>query len=326
MSEDYYALLGVPKDASAEQIKKGYRKEAIRYHPDKNPDNKQAAEERFKKISKAYEVLSDEQKRAVYDRYGESGLEGHGGGGGPGVDPHDLFSAFFGGGGLEEMFAQAQHGGGGVRFATMGPGGFTVQFGGGPGFGGARFGGGGSPFDEMFGGGPRARRRVKTTVAECTIEELAAGCEKNGVRIPAGAADGEELEGSDGSRIRVKQKPHSKFTRAGKVLRHQATVPIGAYFGGAEYEVPLLDGSSKVVEVPAMLSTVTLKGQGLPDTKSGTVANRGDLQVVFGVLDPAVKKDIMGFIQTLWFIFIAVMFLWQPQLAFFFMILRNMIG
>ena len=57
MSEDYYALLGVPKDASAEQIKKGYRKEAIRYHPDKNPDNKQAAEERFKKISKAYEVF-----------------------------------------------------------------------------------------------------------------------------------------------------------------------------------------------------------------------------------------------------------------------------
>ena len=57
MSEDYYALLGVPKDASAEQIKKGYRKEAIRYHPDKNPNNKQAAEERFKKISKAYEVF-----------------------------------------------------------------------------------------------------------------------------------------------------------------------------------------------------------------------------------------------------------------------------
>jgi curved DNA-binding protein CbpA len=62
MGEDYYALLGVRKDASAEQIKKGYRTEAIRHHPDKNPDNKEAAEERFKEIGKAYEVLMDEEK------------------------------------------------------------------------------------------------------------------------------------------------------------------------------------------------------------------------------------------------------------------------
>jgi len=70
MGEDYYALLGVARDASAEQIKRGYWTEAVRHHPDKNPGNTHAAAERFKKISEAYEVLSDEQKRAVYMRTG----------------------------------------------------------------------------------------------------------------------------------------------------------------------------------------------------------------------------------------------------------------
>jgi DnaJ-class molecular chaperone len=176
----------------------------------------------------------------------------------------------------------------------------------------------------MFGGGgPRARRRVKTTVVECTLEEVAVGCEKKGVRVPPGAQDGEELESSNGDVARVKMLPHAKFTRSGKTLRHHVVVPISAFFGGASCEVPLLDGSTREVEVPSMLATVTIEGKGLPDRKGSA---RGDLQVVFGILDPAVKRDIMGFIQTLWYIFLAMMFLWQPQLAFFLMLLRNMIG
>lgn len=89
----YYKTLGVDKDASASQIKKAYRKMAMTHHPDKGGD-----EERFKEITTAFEVLSDEEKRQLYDEYGEEGVR-EGGGGGGGGNPHDIFEAMFGGGG-----------------------------------------------------------------------------------------------------------------------------------------------------------------------------------------------------------------------------------
>lgn len=79
MSEEYYRILGVPKNASESDIKKAYRKLALRWHPDKNPNSKVEAERKFKEIAEAYEVLSDKEKREVYDRYGKSALNGNGG-------------------------------------------------------------------------------------------------------------------------------------------------------------------------------------------------------------------------------------------------------
>lgn len=74
MSDDYYEILGVPRTATEDDIRKGYRRQALRWHPDKNPDNKEQAEERFKLVSEAYEVLSKKDKREIYDRYGKEGL------------------------------------------------------------------------------------------------------------------------------------------------------------------------------------------------------------------------------------------------------------
>lgn len=108
---DYYAILGVNKSATAEELKKAYRKLAVKYHPDKNPGDK-TAEEKFKELGEAYEVLSDPQKRAAYDQYGHDAFDprkrGFGGGGeGNFQDPFDIFSQVFGGTGgsiFEEIF------------------------------------------------------------------------------------------------------------------------------------------------------------------------------------------------------------------------------
>ncbi|CAJ1953496.1 unnamed protein product [Cylindrotheca closterium] len=150
--DDYYAILGLKKTASSKEIKSKYRKLALKYHPDKvSEDEKEEAEKMFVKVSEAYSVLSDDEKRGIYDKYGKNGLDVHeqggdprasgfgGGFGGPGGG--------FGGGGGQHHF---HHGGADAfkMFEQM----FGADFGGGSG-GGGGFGGGGGGFEQMFGGG-----------------------------------------------------------------------------------------------------------------------------------------------------------------------------
>ena len=148
---DYYDVLGVNKSTSSEEIKKAYRKLAIKFHPDKNPDDK-TAEDKFKEAAEAYEVLSNPEKKQRYDHYGHAGVGGASGGGGGG----------YGGGGMnmEDIFSQ-----------------FGDIFG----------GGGGSPFDSFFGGGGGGQQRGGRRVAKgsnlrikvkLTLEEIANGAEK----------------------------------------------------------------------------------------------------------------------------------------------------
>jgi molecular chaperone DnaJ len=140
---DYYEVLEVPKTASAEEIKKAYRKKAIQYHPDKNPGDK-AAEEKFKEAAEAYEVLSDENKRSRYDQFGHAGLGGATGGGyGGGMTMEDIFSHF------------------GDIFSEGFGGGFSN-------FGGFRSGGG-----KQVNRGSDLRVKVKLT-----LKEIATGVEK----------------------------------------------------------------------------------------------------------------------------------------------------
>ena len=141
---DYYEILGIDRSASKDELKKSYRKTAIKYHPDKNPDDK-GAEEKFKEAAEAYEVLSNEEKRSRYDRFGHQGVGGASGGG-------------FSGGGMnmEDIFSQ-----------------FGDIFGG---------GGGGNPFESFFGEGGRGQRTRKGTnlriKLKLNLKEVANGVEK----------------------------------------------------------------------------------------------------------------------------------------------------
>jgi molecular chaperone DnaJ len=138
---DYYEVLGVSKEATKDEIKKAYRKQALKYHPDKNPGDKKS-EENFKEAAEAYEVLSDDEKKARYDRYGHAGLGGNGGGfSGQGMTMEDIFSSF------GDIFGDA--------------------FGGFGGFGGSRRGG------RRVNKGSNLRVKVKLT-----LQEIAAGTEK----------------------------------------------------------------------------------------------------------------------------------------------------
>lgn len=163
---DYYEVLGVEKTASADEIKKAYRKKAIQYHPDKNPGDK-SAEEKFKEAAEAYEVLSDPQKRQRYDQFGHAGMQGMGGFSGGGMSMEDIFSHF------GDIFASA-----GFDFSDF-------------------MGGRG-------GGGRRVRRGTDLRVkVRLTLEEIAKGVEKK-IKVRklvscqqcngTGSADGREGE------------------------------------------------------------------------------------------------------------------------------------
>src|SRR5215467_5431324 len=118
MKRDYYEILGVAKGASADEIKKAYRKVAMQYHPDRNPGDK-SAEDKFKEAAEAYEVLSDEDKRGQYDRFGHAGVSGNGRGSG-GVNMEDIFSQFgdiFGDDLFGSFFGGSRRGGGGGQRA-----------------------------------------------------------------------------------------------------------------------------------------------------------------------------------------------------------------
>jgi len=146
----YYELLTINKNASENEIKKAYKKSALKYHPDRNPDNKEESEKKFKEISEAYEVLGDTQKKQLYDKYGEEAVKNSGGG--PSGSPFDIFEQMFGGGG----------GGGG--FGGMGEGIF----------------GGGVPFGNFFGRNQTQTHdnvtKMKVTI---TYKDIILGSEKN---------------------------------------------------------------------------------------------------------------------------------------------------
>lgn len=261
---DYYEVLGVSKNASDDEIKKAYRKLAIKYHPDKNPGDKEA-EAKFKEINEAHDVLSDKQKRARYDQFGHAGVGGAGGG----------FGGFSG-----NPFGQA----GGFNYNGQ-----TFNF---------DFGNGGI-FDDIIGnifgfGGARRPRRgadMQTSVT-ITFEEAIFGTTKsvslNGeslkIKIPAGIDDGMSirLRGKGGPApegatepgdlyVRIRVKPHKSLTREGAIILSEQTIDMVDAALGCEIEVETVDGPI-TMKVPAGTQSGTpfkLSGHGVPFRNDG---------------------------------------------------------
>jgi curved DNA-binding protein len=293
---DYYDVLGVARDATADQIKQAYRQLARKYHPDVNPGDKQA-EAKFKEAQAAYDILSDPEKRALYDRYGHAAFAGVGAAGprtraadwtahtaGPGAEQFD-FSQFFG------------------------PGGFHVST---EGFGEE----GGGLFDDLLGrlrAGRRssAPRRGRNLEARLTIPFLTAvrggettiEIDRDGqretlvVKIPAGTLPGAKLrlrgQGEPGPggappgdlTITVDVEPHPYFTRDGRNLSLELPITIGEAVLGAKVEVPTLAGMKTLTIPPGSSSgqKLRIRGQGVPG--SGGQPD-GDLFVVLKVVVP----------------------------------------
>jgi DnaJ-class molecular chaperone len=312
---DYYEVLGVGRDASADEVKKAYRKLARKHHPDVNPGDK-TAEVKFKEAQQAYDVLSDAEKRSLYDRYGKAGFEG---------------------------MAAAGPRSGATEWASnqAGPG-FTFDFGdffgpGGPGMG-AGAGAdtdeahaGGGIFEELLGrvrggrGGRRAAgpRPGRNLEAHLTIPFLTAvrggettiELDRDGhrealvVKIPPGIESGAKLRlrgqgeaGEPGAprgdlTIVVEVEPHPYFTRVGRDLQVELPVTVGEAVLGARVDVPTLEGKKSLTIPPGSScgQKLRLRGQGVPAAQGKP---EGNLIVVLKIVVPKnVDEESRRFIR-----------------------------
>ena len=249
MAKDYYSVLGVSKSATADEIKKAYRKLALQYHPDRNKGNKEA-ESKFKEVTKAYEVLSDSGKRQTYDQFGEAAFEQGGpGAGGP--------------------FGQGGFGG----FNQQGPFTYTYSSNGGN----FDFGGFSDPFDifEQFFGGAnpfsRAQRRPTYSLTisfmeavNGTTKKVNLGGKTQTIKIPAGVDNGSTIRFGE-SNVVIEVEPHKRFQRQGYdiITNEEITFPQAAL--GEDLEVETVQGNVKIKIPPGTQpeTLIRLRGKGV---------------------------------------------------------------
>ncbi|MBA2667941.1 MAG: DnaJ domain-containing protein [Trueperaceae bacterium] len=278
--KDYYDILGVARSADEKQVRSAFRKLAAKHHPDRNRDDP-TAEERFKEVNEAYTVLSDPEKRRVYDQYGPTGAPPPpppGGGGrtvfttAEGVDAEgfsDFFRTLFGG-------AYTTHGtAGGDPFGTFGTGRMTR---------------GGRPVD------------VRPPSAEATLEIDLVDAYKGGVRtlrlegttldvtLPAAARDGSRLRlrgqapGGGDLILRIRHRAHQRYRLEGDTIHVQVDVPDHLAVLGGEVRVPTLDGDVEMRLPPGSQTgrRLRLRGRGWPRADGA----RGDAQAEVRVVVP----------------------------------------
>ena len=261
---DYYEVLGVSRDASPDEIKKAYRKLAVKNHPDKNPGNA-AAEEKFKEASNAYEVLSDPKTRQIYNQRGHAGVNDMGFHGF--TNTEDIFSNF------GDIFGRTVFGNFGDVFVDV--------------------------FNRQGPGKPQAQAadmRIKLTIS---FMEAVYGIEKQvnvqgkniAIKIPAGIKDGQtlRLQGQGGRTsgallVTISVEPHPDFKREGLDLITQVAIPFTLAALGGKVRVPTLTGQINLT-IPhgnQSGSQLRLRGQGIVDS----AGRKGDLRVLVQVEIP----------------------------------------
>jgi curved DNA-binding protein len=260
-SKDYYEMLGVGKNASDEEIKRAYRKLAMKYHPDRN-QNKKEAEERFKELNEAYAVLSDKEKRKQYDTFGKEGFHQR-------FSQEDIFRGFD----FEDIFSSLFGGRARRESRSAGRGGFDF----------------GDMFSRTYQGGGRAPQKGQDALYELpiTLEEAVFGGEKRisipkdgkveeiNVKIPAGIPSGKKLrvagkgmEGRSGGPagdlyLQISIRPHPVFDREGDDITVEKEIGFAEAVLGTTIEVPTLDGTKKVKVSPGTQSHTKLRLRGL---------------------------------------------------------------
>ncbi|KAK7302833.1 hypothetical protein RJT34_13730 [Clitoria ternatea] len=294
MGVDYYKILQLGKNATDEELKKAYRKLAMKWHPDKNPDNKKDAETMFKQISEAYEVLSDPQKRAIYDQYGEEGLKGQvpppdaGGptffqtGDGPTTfrfnprNANDIFAEFFG--------FSSPFGGGGSAGSGMRGGSFSEIFG-----------------DDIFSSfgegrpmshGPRKAPPIEKTktlpVEEIITIEIKAGWKKGTkITFPEKGNEQPNVIAADLVFV-IDEKPHNVFSRDGNDLVVTQRVSLAEALTGYTVHLTTLDGRVLNIPInnvihPNYEEVVPREGMPIPKEPS----KRGNLRIKFNIKFPS---------------------------------------
>src|SRR5919198_187754 len=275
---DYYAVLGIARGASDEEIKKAYRKLALQYHPDRNgaPD----AAEKFKEVTEAYQVLSDPEKRSLYDRFGHSAFERGAGVGGvdfgnfAGFNIEDIFESFFGTAGSRGARQRVQQSIFG-QFVNV------------------------TLCDHCNGEGAV----IADPCRECRGNGVVRATKTIRVSIPAGADDGLQIrlsgEGEAAPRsgvpghlyVVLHVQPHRYFKRQGNDLLLEVPVNISQAALGDEFAIPTLDGKEIPLKAPAGTQSgriIRMRGEGVPFLREH---GRGDLQVHIRVRTPTDLSD-----------------------------------
>jgi curved DNA-binding protein len=303
MAEDYYTILGVAKSATIDDIKKAYRKLALKYHPDRNPGNKDA-EEKFKNISEAYAVLSDAEKRQEYDNFGSQAFSQR-------FSQEDIFRNVD----LSDILRDLGFGGGGEYSRIFGGRGSRRR---------SPFGASaGDEYSDFFGAGreynniPRRGNDLKYTLT-IPLEESYTGTEKRitlkkgdkaeeiSIKIPKGIKSGQKLRltgkglpGIDGGSsgdlfIIITIAPHAIFSREENDLSINKTISFSSAALGTTIDVETISGETKRLKIPAGTQNNTkirMKGYGMPYFKK---SDKGDQYVKISVSVPRklTKKQI----------------------------------